>query len=192
MRIIRSFLAFPISGELKEKFKHILNDLQHTCTDVKWVKPENVHLTLKFLGGLEESELKNVSFVLRERCRGFAPITSYLSEIGAFPDLRHPKIVWGALDDSKKEIQAIVEVLEGELAKFGLAKDEHPFKPHITLGRVKSTAHLINLIQTIRQITFESKTKQTFEKIILYKSTLTPQGPIYEVLKEFEIGKLCD
>ena len=183
---IRSFLAFSISGALKEKFKHILNDLQHARADVKWVKLENIHLTLKFLGSLEESTLDNVSSVLRERCRGFNPITSYLNEIGAFPDLRHPKIVWGALDDSNKEIQAIVDVLEGEFAKLGLAPEERPFKPHITIGRVKSSANLKNLIQTIQQITFEDKIQQTFDKIVLYKSTLTSQGPIYEALKEFE------
>ena len=89
-----------------------------------------------------------------------------------------------------KKFQAMVGALEEQLEKLGFAKADHPFKPHITLGRVKSSANLKNLIQTIQQITFEGKTRQTFEKIILYKSTLTPQGPIYEALREFDIGRL--
>jgi len=186
---IRAFLAFPISGVLKERIKYILDDLQETNADVKWVTPQNIHLTLKFLGELEENAIANVSSMLRERCRGFFPITSHLNEIGAFPDLRHPKIVWAALDDSSKEICAIVENLEGELAKLGIAQDEHPFKPHITLGRVRSSANLKNLIQAIQQITFEDSTEQIFDIIILYKSTLTMQGPIYEVLEKFEMAR---
>ena len=185
---IRSFLAFPISSELKESLGHILHDLQQTRADVKWVGLGNIHLTLKFLGDIEETDLEKISSVLSESCCRFDPITSHLSEIGVFPDLRHPRIVWAGLDDSKKEFQSIVEALEEQLAKLGFAKDDHPFKPHITLGRVKSSANLKNLMQTIQQITFDGKNQQTFEKIILYKSTLTPQGPIYEVLKEFDIG----
>ena len=186
---IRSFLAFPISSDLKESLGYILNDLQQTRADVKWVRLENIHLTLKFLGDIEEIDLEKISSVLGESCCGFGPITSHLSEIGIFPDLRHPRIVWAGLDDSKKKFQVLVEALEERLEKLGFAKDEHPFKPHITLGRVKSSANLKNLIQTIQQITFEGKNQHTFEKIILYKSTLTPQGPIYEVLKEFDIGR---
>lgn len=185
---IRSFLAFPISGELKEEFKRIINELQPTHADVKWVKLENIHLTLKFLGSLQGSDLENVSSVLRDRAPGFFPITTYLSEIGAFPDFSHPKIIWGALDDPSNKIHTIVNVLEGELSKFGIAKDDHPFKPHITLGRIRSSANLSNLIQVIQQITLKVKTKQIFERVILYKSTLTSQGPVYEVLKEFVMG----
>ncbi len=97
---IRCFLAFPISGKLKEKFKYILHDLQDTRADVKWVVLENIHLTLKFLGDIEESKLEDVSSVVRECCRSFVPVTTYLTELGVFPDMRHPKILWGALDDS--------------------------------------------------------------------------------------------
>ncbi len=189
MMTIRSFLAFPINGTLKEKLEIILDRLQTTHADVKWVKPQNIHLTLKFLGDVEESRIENVCSLLRQRCRGFDPITSYLCEIGAFPDIRHPRIVWGALDDSKKKIQMIADDLEEQLIKIGIVKDDHLFKPHITLGRVRSSAHLKDLIQAMQQITFESKIEQTFEKIILYKSTLTPQGPIYEALKEFRMGE---
>jgi len=186
---MRSFLAFPISGALKERLKYILDDLRTTGADVKWVKPGNIHLTIKFLGELEESRIESIMSLLDQRCREFVPMTSYLSEIGAFPDLQHPRIVWAALDDSKKEIQGIVEVLRGDMIKFGVPQDEHPFKPHLTLGRVRSSAHLKNLIQAMHQITFVEKIEQKFDKIILYKSTLTPQGPIYNVLKEYEIGK---
>ena len=181
---IRCFLAFPISGKLKEKFKHILHELQDTRADVKWVKSENIHLTLKFLGDIEESKLENISSVVRDCCRGFGPVTPYLTELGAFPDMHHPKIWWGALDDSKKGIEGIVEVLERELAKLGIAKEDHPFKPHITIGRMRSSAKLKDVIHVIRQITFEDTTEEIFDKIVLYKSTLTPQGPIYEVVTE--------
>jgi 2'-5' RNA ligase len=184
---IRSFLAFPISGALKERLECILDDLKATGADVKWVKPDHIHLTIKFLGELEENRVESVMSLLKERCREFVPIKSYLIGIGAFPDLQHPKIVWAGLDDPKQEIQGIVEVLRGDMVKLKIAQDEHPFKPHLTLGRVRSSANLKDLVQRIRQITFEGKTEQMFDKIVLYKSTLTPQGPIYDVLREYKI-----
>ena len=187
---IRSFLAFPISSALKESLRRILHELQQTRADVKWVRLENIHLTLKFLGDVEETDLEKISSVLSESCHGFDRITSHLSETGVFPDLRHPRIVWAGLDDPEKKFRVMVGALEEQLEKLGFAKADHPFKPHITLGRVKSSANLKDLIQTIQQIIFEEKAQQTFEKIILYKSTLTPQGPIYETLKEFYTGRL--
>lgn len=186
---IRSFLAFPVSSVLKEQLKPILNDLQATQADVKWVKLENIHLTLKFLGDVKTGDLEGISSVLRERCRSFHPISSYLCGIGAFPDMRHPQIVWAALDDPDKEIQTMVGVLEGDLEKFKIAKESRPFKPHLTLGRVRSSARLKDLWEALQQITIADKTQERLERIILYKSTLTPQGPIYEVLEEFELQK---
>jgi 2'-5' RNA ligase len=185
---IRSFLALPISGGVKEKLKHILLDLQLIQADVKWVKLENIHLTLKFLGDVDEDRLECVADILKKCCPGFVPCAAQLIAIGAFPDLRHPKILWGALDDSNKKILAYVDVLEGEMARSGFTKEERPFKPHLTIGRVRSNTNLNQLIHAIRKITFEDKIEQVFDKIILFKSTLTSQGPEYEVLKEFKIG----
>jgi len=186
---IRCFLALPISGKLKEKFRHIVHGLQDTRADVKWVKLENLHLTLKFLGDIEDNKLENISSVVRDCCRGVGPVTSYLTQLGGFPDMHHPKILWVALGDSKKKIEGMVEVLERELAKVGIIKEERPFKPHITIGRMKSLANLKNLSCAIQQITFEDTTEEPFDRIILYKSTLTPQGPIYEVLNAFEFDE---
>jgi 2'-5' RNA ligase len=185
---IRSFLAIPISAGVKDKFRLILHNLQVIRADVKWVKLENIHLTLKFLGDLEEKRLESVSEAL-EKCRPrMAPSTSCLRAIGAFPNLRHPKILWGALDDSSEELKTIVDILEGELAKIDMPKEDRPFKPHLTFGRVRSSANLQSLTQAIREISFEDKLRQISDKVILYKSTLTSQGPVYEVLREFILG----
>ncbi|MBF0503845.1 MAG: RNA 2',3'-cyclic phosphodiesterase [Candidatus Omnitrophica bacterium] len=186
---IRCFLAFSLNGQFQERLKHTLDELRQTNADVKWVKLDNIHLTLKFLGELEVIHINNIKSRLKERCSGLSPITSYLNGIGAFPDLSHPKIVWAALDDSKNEIRKLVEILKEELIIFGVVREDHPFKPHITLGRVRTSVNLKDLIQTIEKITIEEHIQQTFDKIILYKSQLTSQGPIYEVLQEFYLGR---
>src|SRR5580700_6870538 len=107
----RSFLAFPINNDLKNKLKEILKDLRDSKADVKWVRLENIHLTLKFLGDLKEDELEAVQAVIREQYQGFHPITTILNKIGTFPGMRHPKIIWVGLEDSHQEIQRIVEIL---------------------------------------------------------------------------------
>jgi 2'-5' RNA ligase len=102
--------------------------------------------------------------------------------------MHHPKIIWAGLDDPKKEIRSTVEVLENHLAKLGIAKEDRPYEPHITLGRIKSLVNLKDLRDTIKIMTFEGQATERFEKIILYKSTLTPRGPVYEALEEFKIA----
>jgi len=188
---IRSFLAFPISGILQEKLEQIIQALQTSCADVKWVSPKNIHLTLKFLGEVPQEDLKTISSLVRERCSGFHPVNSYLSGIGAFPDLRFPKIIWAALNDPNKEIQAMADALQEDLGKIGLPKEDRPFKAHLTLGRLKSQVHIKNLLSTLQQMDVVDKTQETLDRVILYKSTLTTQGPIYEALEEFKITRGC-
>ncbi|MDE2222256.1 MAG: RNA 2',3'-cyclic phosphodiesterase [Candidatus Omnitrophica bacterium] len=186
---MRGFLAFPISGELKEEFERLLGDLKKTGADTSWVKPENIHLTLKFLGDIEPEDLKKITAVLTEQASRFSVFASYLTEIDAFPDLHHPKIIWAGLDDSIRTMETIVRVLENELAQCGFSREERPFKPHLTLGRIRSGSHLRNLISAVKQISFRNRIEQQFETIILYQSTLTPQGPVYEALQSFALGK---
>jgi len=185
---IRSFLAFTVSGDFKEMLERILKDLQNTKADVKWVKPENIHLTLKFLGDLAEGQLEAVKVVLRQLCPGFRPITTNINAIGAFPDMRHPKVIWAGLQDPHQSIKEIFEVLETSFLKLGIDQEDHPFQSHITLGRVRSSANLKELIEKMPNISINSKISQVFDLIVLYKSTLTPDGPVYDTLEEFSLG----
>ncbi|MDE1921735.1 MAG: RNA 2',3'-cyclic phosphodiesterase [Candidatus Omnitrophica bacterium] len=186
---VRSFIAFPVSGGLKEKFEHVIRDLQRASADVRWVKAQNIHLTLKFLGDVQENALEKISSVIEAMSCDFTPLTAHLTAIGTFPNGDYPKIIWGALDDPRKAVQGMAGILEKGLVSCGIPEEQRPFQPHITLGRVRSSARLKDLMRLMGQMTFEDKITQQFDKIILYKSTLTPQGPVYEALKVFEMGK---
>jgi RNA 2',3'-cyclic 3'-phosphodiesterase len=184
---VRSFLAFDVNDELREYFKHIIHDLQKACADVRWVKPENIHLTLKFLGDVQEGDLDKISSTVAGHCLNVAPVTSFFTGIGAFPDLRCPKIVWGGLDDDSRAITSLAGDLEKSLAGYGIPQEQRPFKPHVTIGRVRSQHNVRNLTDLIDEMSSDHIIEQKFTKMILYQSTLTTQGPLYEVLREFDM-----
>lgn len=182
---IRSFLALPISAGLAERLRQVIHDLELAGADVKWVRPENIHLTVKFLGDMEPPQLEAVSAVLERCCPSFERLCCRLEGIGAFPELRQPKILWAGLNDPQGKIQAVVETLEGELAKAGIPREDRPFKSHLTLGRMRSHRGLAGLLDSMGRIRLDDQHEETFSRIVLYKSTLTSQGPVYDLLKEF-------
>jgi 2'-5' RNA ligase len=185
---IRCFLAFPINNELKAELKSVLDKLQGSGADVKWTSFENLHLTLKFIESFNENDLQKLKDTLKAQLK-FEPIVSHLDSIGVFPNFDHPKIIWASLQDPNHQFAKVTEVLENTLGHFSIPKETRPFKAHITLGRVRSGKNLKNLTKTIAEIKLKS-VQQQFDKIVLYKSTLTNQGPIYEALEKFYLNQL--
>ncbi len=184
---IRSFIAIELTEEVRDKLINIQANLKQAGADVKWVKKNNIHLTLKFLGNIGSDNIENVTKALEELGNNNSRFTAELSEIGAFPRMDSPRIIWIGVEKGAKKLCDIVEGLEDLLEKIGLPKEEKEFHPHITLGRVKSSFNKIHLIKKLKEITLQDKNVLNIEKLTLFKSTLTPKGPIYEVLKEINL-----
>lgn len=178
---MRYFLAFPVSDYLRQKVAEILKVFKPLDVDVKWAELVNLHLTLEFFEDLEENRLKDTIFQVNDLVGGFSVIETQLTEIGAFPDLNHPKVIWLGLKDPNSQMAAIAKAL-------GNAK----FEPHITLGRVKSGKNVKKLVEAIGLFESGNKEVERFTKIVLYKSTLTVQGSIYEAVKEFNLSTKKD
>ncbi len=135
---MRTFIAIEIPSEIKSALAALQAELRRAGADVSWTKPENIHLTLKFLGEVDERRIGEVEKVCVDSAAGFQPFTLRLDDTGVFPNARQPRVLWAGLAG---EIEKAVEMqrrLDEELALIGFEREEKAFRPHLTIGRVKS------------------------------------------------------
>jgi 2'-5' RNA ligase len=151
---------------------------------------------LKFLGEIDEEGLSEVTRVLQDTLKDKDHFYIRLCSVGAFPKINYPRVIWVGIDKGDKETADIARELEENSEKIGIPAEDRKFSSHITIGRVKSSLNRIRLIQELNHLQNEmaqenSQCHKTLEfivtKITLFKSTLTPKGPIYEALKEINL-----
>ena len=184
---MRVFIAIELPQEIKDWLNSIQEKLKTCQADVKWVQSQNIHLTLKFLGEISEEQLAKIKIILDNTAKDKKKFSIRISSLGAFPKIDYPRVIWVGIDKGDGEIQELAKDLEKRIEKIGIPKEERAFSSHITIGRIRSNLGKDKLVVGLTSL--ENHFKETpqelvVEKISLFKSTLTPKGPIYEVLKE--------
>ena len=184
---IRTFIAVDLNPRIKKTIKHIQNYLDRANCDVKWVKPENIHLTLKFLGDINIKEIDALTQLLSNLLQNIKPIETEFTLLNAFPDISQPHIIWAGLKDDSQKIAHLVKFLEKSLGRIGFKEEQKPFRPHITIGRIRTQNNISNLSHALSDYTVPDTQTQTIKHITLYKSTLTSHAPIYDKLATFDL-----
>ena len=184
---MRTFIAVKLPGEIRSKLAEIQDELSKSEADVKWVKPENIHLTLKFLGNVVESELEIVAQELRKTAGKCPPFRTEFAGLGAFPNLRSPRVIWVGVKAGAGELLVLNRKIEEALLKPGLSPEEKEYKPHLTLGRVRSGRNRDDLIKLISSLNIREAGGMRVERVYLIKSELRKEGPIYTVLEEADL-----
>jgi 2'-5' RNA ligase len=184
---IRSFLAIELSDETRQFLGEAQQKLQQTGSDIRWVTPKNIHLTIKFLNEIEREKIDDVVTAVEENLKDVKSFEAQLSELGVFPDMHRLRIIWAGLKDPAGEINHLVGKIESALQPLGFPKEDRDFQAHITLGRVRSLKNISQLIDAIKNCALPAGLKQRIGSVTLFKSTLTPDGPIYEALKQFSL-----
>jgi 2'-5' RNA ligase len=187
---IRSFLAFDLTDEVREELSQIIALLSPKAKEIRWVKPELMHCTMKFFGDVEEELLTgDLSRVIEETVKYQSPIHLKGVGIGVFPNWRYPRVIWAGLTGEVEAAISLHERLETVFEPYGLTKDERAFRLHLTLGRAKSPlkncAALVTLVEKLVDKEFG---EFDIDHLTLYKSVLTREGPVYTVLREFKLG----
>ncbi len=175
---MRVFIGIPLPEETKRYLNDIEGEFKKCNCLVKWVQHTNLHITLKFLGETKEEKLPLINRAIEEASKNFSKITVGLRNFGFFPHEKSPRVFFVSVD--KDEIlRRLAYALEERLEPLGFTP-EHRFKSHITLGRIKNKKNIECLIKKAKEI----KLTNSFciDSIILYKSTLTPAGSIYDSL----------
>lgn len=184
---MRAFIAIELSDEIRSSLTQLQSRLKYAGADVKWVEEKNIHLTLKFLGDIDDGAREKVTAVLEDVSKTINPLMISIKEIGAFPSLEYPRVVWAGLDKGAFESTVIAKKIDYALYGIGFKKETRPFAAHLTVGRVRSARNKKALIEKISALNSENFVSpgQTVDSIALFQSTLTPRGSIYTKLSEF-------
>jgi len=185
--MIRLFIAFPLQKEVAEKLGEIIALLKNQGGRVKWVAPGNIHLTARFLGDTDERLVERLTALIDDTAAKYDPVDSLIDTLGAFPNLSRPRVIWAGLRDNTEVLAKIARELELSVRKLRFKPEKKGFKAHLTLGRVKDPSGLTNLTSYMQDLDLE-EIPVTFDRLTLFKSTLTPQGPIYDRLHEAMLG----
>ncbi|MDO8747171.1 MAG: RNA 2',3'-cyclic phosphodiesterase [Thermodesulfovibrionales bacterium] len=185
---LRCFIALELPEEVKKNIYGYVEKLKAAGADVKWVRTENLHLTLKFLEDTTEELLKSANERLISLSKSHNRFSFQVSGAGAFPNIKYPKVIWLGVHDSE-EIVNLQHDIDESMAGLGFEKDDKQFTPHLTIGRVKSMRNkdaLIKELITLKEVDFG---KIEVLNITLMKSELKPGGAEHFKLSEIPIGK---
>ncbi|RJP69889.1 MAG: RNA 2',3'-cyclic phosphodiesterase [Candidatus Abyssobacteria bacterium SURF_17] len=183
MANVRTFIAVNLGSSLHEKLAEVLEKFASSKASVKWVTPENAHLTLKFLGNVEESRLPDVSAACKRAVQGSKPVDIEVRAVGCFPTMKRPRVVWLGIQKGADELKELQHKVEAELERVGFPREDREFKAHLTIGRVKGQQGLSRLCQLIEAERGIFIGPMCVEKISIMKSQLRPAGPIYTELE---------
>ncbi len=176
---MRAFIAIPLSEEIRNILFNIQKEISGFAK-INWVPKKNIHLTLKFLGEVQEQQTQEIMSLLTNV--KFKKIKAALDTLGAFPNLSHINTIWVSATPQEPIIQLQQQIDQLLLSKF---PQDQRFSVHITIGRVKFVKKKDELIRKIKELEIPKKEFE-IDKFELIKSTLTGQSPVYEVIKEFQ------
>ncbi len=180
---MRAFVAIFPPPEVRKKALRAAQRLP-LGDRVRWTRLENVHLTLKFLGDVREEILDELYAALEETCAQHAPFDIGLANLGAFPSVRRARILWASVGAGSDPLRSLAADLDTALAALGFEREERPYTPHLTLGRVRGRPASFDLPQDIGDLEgFRVR------QIELMASTLTAEGSIYRTVRAFDLKK---
>ncbi|WP_299027630.1 RNA 2',3'-cyclic phosphodiesterase [uncultured Thermanaerothrix sp.] len=185
MKRVRAFIAIEFSTDLQQRLDALVQSLRAAgLGGIRWVPPENIHLTLRFLGEIQPETLQGFITYLPSLAQAFSPFTLHLQGLGVFPGLRHPRVLWVGVKapESLFNLQHEVENLAHQL---GIPPEDRPFTPHITLGRMRpdfGSQDQIVLETQLRNLAQRFNASLYVEEVCLFRSDLLPDGARYTLL----------
>jgi 2'-5' RNA ligase len=182
----RVFLAMDLPEELKEQLVAIQTRLKHHLEGVRWVRPEGIHVTLKFFGNIFDKDIDRIAEVVAPLAKDTRVVALTGEGVGAFPRLERPRVLWLRVKGDVERLVGLQGAIETKLEEYGYKKETRRFSPHLTLGRAKSSrGMIIGVSEAVARGDTYSAGSFVSEGLTLFKSDLTPGGAVYTALKYF-------
>jgi 2'-5' RNA ligase len=181
----RLFVALEPPDLVRRRLAALADELRRAAgragDDVRWVAPENIHLTLQFLGAVPEERVPAVEAALRDTAAAAGrPLSLALRGAGGFPNARRPRVLWAGLEGDVAPLAALAVELGARLAKLGFPPEDRPFSPHLTLGRARDGRGAPGLAGALAAAAQVEATPWRASELVLFESHLSPRGPRYE------------
>jgi 2'-5' RNA ligase len=185
-KAIRAFLAIDPPEEIFSEIINIQERLRKAIQgDIRWVRPEGIHLTLKFFGYVYESDIANISHVVKNNVAKTKALMLNVRSVGAFPSVTRPRVLWLGIDGDTETLINLQMEIDAGLQDYGFKKEDRPFRPHLTLARIKEYKGLTGLAETVKKNEDYIAGSFTAGGLTLFKSDLKPTGAIYTKLDYF-------
>lgn len=187
-KVIRTFVAVCLDEELRSRISAIQERVKNLAPNVKWVAPDNFHVTLKFLGDVRRDRLSIVQSAMDGVAGSMAAFDLTISGTGVFPTPRRPRVIWVGVEEGREQLVALAKAVEDRLVRAGFEKEDKPFKTHITIGRVKESKPVEGLVEGLDEIDTSGLGVQLVASICVMESVLRPGGPEYTPLSVHKLS----
>ncbi len=185
---MRCFIALSISDPVKRNILEFIDLLKRYDANVRWLSREGIHITLKFLGDVDESKIVKIEDSLRTVSAMTGRFSLEIRGAGVFPDFSRPGVLWVGAGESEK-LTRLHSDMEEALCRIGFSRDKRRFRPHVTIGRVKSPVGIRTLLKELRSHKESVFGTIDIKEVDLMKSTLKPSGAVYERIFSAPLGK---
>ena len=186
MSTVRAFICIELPDVLRDELARLQKLLKPASRGVRWVRPQGIHLTLKFLGDVKTDQLPAIESAVENATADVLPFELKADGAGAFPNYKRPRVYWIGINDPTDTLATLQQQIEAAIEPLGFPREKRSFSPHLTLGRVKSPDNL-PAIQDILEAASLNAEPFTVRQIILMKSELQPGGAVYTPLHTFEL-----
>lgn len=184
---VRLFVAVEITGEIRKKLAEFQDELKKVDADVGWVAPENIHITLKFIGALDEEKIEAVTTVIRDSVIHIKPFDLDCTGAGTLPTEKNPRVIFADVIDAGGILAKIHERLDNQFMALGVEHEDRKFTAHLTVGRIKTRRNVRKLIERIYSYNGFNFGPELVTQVVLMKSDLSPEGPIYTNLHSVDL-----
>lgn len=189
MARIRTFLAIDLGEDIRGRLIALQEELAAIAADVKWVEPENLHITLLFLGEVEQKEVLEVCRVAQMAVAELPLFTMSVEGAGCFPNPRRPRTLWVGVGEGSAEVVQVHDAIETSLLDMGYRRETRAYVPHVTLGRVKGDRPNDELAKALAKHKTWSAGEISVREVCIMSSELTSDGPIYTVLGRAKLAR---
>ena len=186
---LRAFIAFRLPETIISHIRRIQEKIKACGFRMGWVSPENIHLTLKFLGEIPKQDIDMVSQVMTETADLYPRMNFSAKGIGVFPTVKRPRVLWIGLNGDTYPLILMQKDLEERLDSLGFPKEDRAFKAHLTLGRAKREIDPKQLVEVMEKFSKAESERFIADKLILFRSELKPGGAVYTELHSVDLGK---
>jgi len=183
----RLFIAVELPERLRERLAKIQGMIRPVLASVRWVPPDNIHLTLKFLGNVEPDKIELIGEALSRLAADRAPFAAAAEGIGAFPDLRRPRVIWAGAASGAERLQGLAEDVEAKMFNLGFPRENRDFSSHLTIGRFNRPTAIRGLDAILEKAGKEELGSFPVDVITLFQSELAPQGARYRSLGRYPL-----
>ncbi|MFH1784390.1 MAG: RNA 2',3'-cyclic phosphodiesterase [bacterium] len=186
---MRTFIALELSDEVRSNISRAIDECRSISPQVKWVKQDNIHITLRFLGEVNPADIENVEKATRAASQGHAGFSVAFKGMDGFPNIRNPRVIWVGVTAGGNVVSELSEKIARELICYGFIPDERKFVPHVTIARIKMLKNKAGLAKKVESFKISDFGSASIRRIVIMESMLTSTGPRYSVVKAIDLAK---